>query len=1109
MKNLYSPSMLKNYLNCQYIIFNEINEKKLNLKKKEETTSSELRLKKGHIHEDNYLKFLKSKYTKVIDIKNLKITKEEKFKKTIACMKEGYEVIRGGYLKKDKWIGEFDFLEINKKLPSKFGDYSYEVLDTKNTSKPKPDHIIQIGMYTFLLESIQGVLPKIFTIVLKDMVKEVVQLNQVYEFFKVNKEKYEHFILKKINKSTPEKCDFCQVCPWLDVCKKIWKDTDDLNQIYGMNKNYSKKLREQKIKTASILSKQDEEKKFEGFRDETSRKLIIQAKLQNEYKKTGKPVFKINEGNLNKIKGFNLLPKTSKCDLFFDIESVPDYVVPGKLEYLFGFYYVENDKEKFKPIWAHTKKEEKNNVLKFFDFTKKHFEKYPDAKIYHYASYEITALEKLTSFHQVNMVEYDHYLILGKFVDLFRITKQALLVSEDSYSIKNLEKFYKFKRSGDLQKGDISQDYYTEWMETKNQKLLDEIEEYNKQDCESTYQLRNWLLKVKPNNTRWFLPLKEEMELRDNEVKMLEYQKKISNTQIANKTIKEIITNIVGFYNREKKPEWREYFDRKHLTNDELVDDSTCIGDMRVFGSQVQEKRSLIYTYKYSDQEFKIKAGKEATLANNLDPEIKDRAGTITSIDHAKKVVTIKRGTSQGRLQDNISIGPPPPFKTDKLEASTYKFIDSIIEKKNKYEALISILLKKNPKIKGINDGDKIITTNDFTKEIPKIISNLDNSYIYIQGPPGTGKTTQASNAIVELLKANKKIGITANSHKVIHNLLDKIENISEDISFRGLKMGRSIDEDTIYNSKHIDTSSNEKYFIDGLNSDNTLIYAGTKYHFSSGYYDSKLDYLFIDEAGQVSLADLVAIGGVAKNIVLIGDQMQLGQPLKGTHPGESGNSILDFLLEGKDTIPSHKGIFLNKTYRLNYKINEFVSNNFYEGKLVTDEITGKRKIFFQKNHIIKTDGIHHISMNHKDNIQKSIEEGELIKKILNEMIGLAYFDGKKERKLTLEDFLIISPYNSQVNYLLSILKNAKVGTIDKFQGQEAAVTIISMTSSDSDILPRNKEFFFNRNRLNVAISRAQCVSIILFNPELLNFSPRTVEQIKLLNNFYKLLKYK
>ena len=132
----------------------------------------------------------------------------------------------------------------------------------------------------------------------------------------------------------------------------------------------------------------------------------------------------------------------------------------------------------------------------------------------------------------------------------------------------------------------------------------------------------------------------------------------------------------------------------------------------------------------------------------------------------------------------------------------------------------------------------------------------------------------------------------------------------------------------------------------------------------------------------------------------------------------------------------------------------------------------------------------------------------------MKEMIGLEYDDGKKKRKLVVDDFLTISPYNTQVNLLLSKLeeskiKNPKVGTIDKFQGQEAPITIISMTSSDSDSLPRNKEFFFSRNRLNVAISRAQIASIILFNPNLLNSSPKNIDQIKLMNNFFKILKHK
>ncbi len=181
MKNLYSPSMLKSYLSCKYIIFNDIYEKKLKLKKIELSKNDKLRLEKGNDHEKNYLKELKKKYKKVIDIKNSDLSKEEKISKTIQSMKEGWEVIHGGYLKRDKWRGEFDFLIINKNLKSKFGNYSYEVIDTKNSNKPKPDHIIQLGMYTYMLEGTQGVLPKKFTIVLKEMVKEDVRFKRYGE----------------------------------------------------------------------------------------------------------------------------------------------------------------------------------------------------------------------------------------------------------------------------------------------------------------------------------------------------------------------------------------------------------------------------------------------------------------------------------------------------------------------------------------------------------------------------------------------------------------------------------------------------------------------------------------------------------------------------------------------------------------------------------------------------------------------------------------------------------------------------------------------------------------------------------------------------------------
>ena len=194
--------------------------------------------------------------------------------------------------------------------------------------------------------------------------------------------------------------------------------------------------------------------------------------------------------------------------------------------------------------------------------------------------------------------------------------------------------------------------------------------------------------------------------------------------------------------------------------------------------------------------------------------------------------------------------------------------------------------------------------------------------------------------------------------------------------------------------------------------------------------------------------------------------------------------------------------------------MNEFISSNFYEERLICDEITNKRKIKFNKKSKIKNEGVNYIEMTHKNNVQTSIEEFEIIRDLMKDMIGLEYDDNGEFKELTVDDFLIISPYNTQVNLLISKLeeakiKNPRVGTIDKFQGQEAPITIISMTSSDSDTLPRNKEFFFSRNRLNVAISRAQVSSIILFNPNLLDSSPRNLDQIKLMNNFFKILNFK
>jgi len=1123
-KNLYSPSMFKSYLNCKYTIFNEFYEEKLKLKKKELTEGTKLRLAKGNQFENNYFKELKKKYSKVIDLKekDKDIPKEEIARKTIECMKEGYEVIRGGYLMDDKWRGEFDFLEINKDIKSQLGNYSYEVSDTKNTTKVKPDHIFQVATYAGLLEKVQGIKSKNFHIVLKEMKKESVEFESVSEFVLMQKKKYEYFVENEIDNAKPEKCTYCSLCPWEDNCKGIWEKNDSLDLIWGLRKDTRKVFQKLGINTVQKLAQQDSEKVFDNINIDTSRKFINFAKLIIKERASKKPEYSLVTQDPEFVKGLKLLPKPSNSDLYFDMESVQDYVVDDGLEYLSGIYYQEESKQKFKALWAHNPEEEKNNVIKLFDFFDSHFKKYPDAFIYHYGSYEITALNNLTSKYKVKETELVHYLNKNKFINLYPIAMQTMLTT-DGYSIKDLEKYYNFKRTSDIRKGDVSEEYYINWLDTKDQKLLDEIEKYNKEDCHSTFELHKWLVSIRDKDLSWFIPKIEELDLRPREIEMQEYEKKLKDANLEDKNIEKLIFDILGFYYRANKPKWRRYFDRKFSTHDEIFDDVECIGNMRKSAPVEIVKRSYVFTYTYDEQDFKIKKGDTVHIANSELVSQPKRAGTIVFLDHQERIVKISRSKTAGELPEVISIGPEGPTEIEQLEKSTFRFVDSLIRHENKYHAVKSILNKEIPKIKGIKSGEKIIQSNDFENEIPTIVSQLDNSYIYIQGPPGTGKTRNAAKTIIKLLRDGKKVGVTGNSHKVIHNLLNRVVTIAkeEKFNFKGANKHskRNIDTAYIENDEYDDHHSNKfitslddsKLFDSFYKLEGGCLFSGTKYHFCHPINDDKLDYLFIDEAGQFTIADIIAIGRVAKNIVLIGDQNQLGHPTEGVHPGESSKSVLNFLLGDLETIPENKGIFLNTTYRLHSKINEFISHNFYEDKLVCHKDNDLRSINLSGHKIIHSEGIFYIQANHEGCSQKSDEECNIVKNLIDQFIGRESFNEKgKKHKIDINDILVVSPYNAQTNYLTSKLdKGARVGTIDKFQGQEASITITSMTSSDAECLPRNLDFIFDKNRLNVALSRSQLISIVIFNPRLLDTYPTTKEQLVLLNNFCKLLKYK
>ncbi len=1125
---LKTASRLKNWIACNYTTINEINKKEL--KKKERSTTEIVRKKRGDEFEEKIYEKLIKQYPKHIKIKK----DVDKFEKTKEAIKKGYDLIHKAHFKYKGWIGEIDFLIKDPNKKTKNGKWRYEVYDTKLSSIPQTDHITQISLYSEWIATQQdNELPNFMYLILgiKDKEKKVNILKideevkqyktQNYQsYFQNNNANYIKFLESEKKNTYPERCGFCAMCEWTDVCDKIWLEKDHLNQIAKIRKDQIIKIKDHGIKTLSQFAKLKKTEKIKDLHHRIFQKHLVQAELLIEFKKTKIPQFKVLP--LEVERGFNKMPKPSEHDLFFDIEGL-DKILNSEeseqdkqaLEYLFGIYDHDNKKEPYKYFWAHNQDEEKEKFIELLEFIDKHLKQYPDSHIYHFNHYEKTALTKLMSKHDTHLEQVNDLLRYGKLVDLLAVVNQGMQVSEREYSLKNLEKFYQYKRKGEIKKANESTDKYLDWIETGEEKLLDEIKLYNREDCESTYFLREWLHPKKPKGSLYAIKKEPKPETTKWEKENEELKNDIEKN-CEDEEIKQILKDVLGFHKREEMIYWQSIFNRAANKNDEdLIDDAECIGFMEKIneglGKDGKGKTIKIFTYKFLKQDFKVQEKDRVINATdgNLDTYT---VGKVLSIDESKKDENIIEISSSKKLPEILSIAKGDFYDHKVIIAAIRRFVESVIKGEKKYKATYEILKKNYPKIKNIKEGDAIIKEGDFLKESFKTVESMENSYLYFQGPPGVGKTHTAAYIIIELIKKSKKIGITANSHKVIFNLLTKIEELAEDnFSFTGYhKCGSTPDKR--FDGKFIKNISDTKKMDMMFKTMGADLFSGTPWCFSRPDCDEKLDYIFVDEAGQLTTADILAISLSAKNVVIIGDQMQLSSPISAVHPGESGKSLPEFLLEGKDTISSDKGIFIDKSRRLHPKLRQFVSENFYDERLKNFDFTEKRKIIFlKKENLLPETGILMVDAKHKDVCrQKSEEEGRLVKDFYNRLFGSTFLDEKNTKKImNEEDILVVAPYNVQVNYLKSILpKEARVGTIDKFQGQQAPATIISMTTSDPESLPRNVDFFFSRNRLNVAISRSQCLSIVIMNKKILEISCKKIEHIHLVNTFMKLLEF-
>ncbi len=425
--------------------------------------------------------------------------------------------------------------------------------------------------------------------------------------------------------------------------------------------------------------------------------------------------------------------------------------------------------------------------------------------------------------------------------------------------------------------------------------------------------------------------------------------------------------------------------------------------------------------------------------------------------------------------------------------------------------AIVDFLNRSHPRIIGHQIGLPIASSNEPEERLQQVIQaviNLDNSYLTIQGPPGSGKTYTGKHIIAELLKKGKKIGISSNSNKAINNLLICTAEYCFENNIEGHFICTKDTDEELKKYNILILEGKEKI---AENLQPSCVVGSTAWGFARDDLENQFDYLFIDEAGQVSVANLIAMSQSTKNIILMGDQMQLGQPSQGSHPGESGLSILDYLLHKTPTISDDMGIFLNKTYRMHSAVNQFISDAIYEGKLTASADNDRQRVHIPEGYkgiLDKEAGIITVPVMHHENTQASDEEIEQIVILANQLLGRIYTDKKgKERCIGWKDIMFVAPYNHQVNKLKAALgKEAIVGSVDKFQGQEAPIVFLSMCASNANESPRGLNFLFDKSRINVAISRAKCMAIVVYSPALLEAAASSVEQLAMINLFCMLV---
>ncbi len=1046
-------------------------------------------LARGLEHERKYVASLVSVGLRVVDLTH-GVDHDTAVERTHAALHEGADAIAQAALSHGNWRGRPDVLR-RVAAPSQLGPWSYEVEDTKLSRETRAGAILQLSLYCELLAIAQGKPPETFRIVTPHGTQPF-RAEAYAAYVRWVRAGLEATIREDAeavaSASYPEPCDHCDICPWSSRCSARRRRDDHLSLVAGISRLQRSELEEHGIHTLAALAALPLPLSFKPKRGaaETYARVREQARLQLDSR--GKSIeFELLD--VSPDQGLCLLPEPTPGDFFLDLEGAPfaGEIGSGGREYLFGLVTLDAAGEPvYRAVWADSLAAERTAFEGAVDQIERLRAQHPGMHVFHYAAYEPSAFKRRMCRHATREKEIDGLLRSGAFIDLYAIVRQSLRAGVERYSIKNLEPLYGYTRAVDLADARrhlqaVEMALELDCLASLDPKTPAAVEGYNRDDCLSTLRLRDWLERLRAALVAdgAELPRPELRSEKPSEA-LSERQQRVADLRAQLLAVDDrsryLLAYLLDWHRREDKSSWWEYFRLRDLPEEELYDERAAVAGLAFVRDVERIKQSTVMRFIYPAQELEIRPG------DDLKRKDESTWATVVAVDHAKCTIDVKVGPSKRGWR------PQSAFK--------HKWVNAAVIE----EAIFSIG-------KGVVAGTPDPLAMELLYARPpksRVATELDEAVLAIQGPPGSGKTHTGGTMICDLVSKGKTVGVTATGHKVILNLLRAVGHEAEK---RGIVVRLAHKGDPGEDAEGAASSSGVRPVADNdealslLDSGGVDVLGGTPWLWTRPEFRKRVDVLFVDEAGQMSLANALAVTSAANSLVLLGDPQQLDQPKKGSHPEGVDVSALEHILGGHETMPEERGMFLPETRRFGSAICSFTSEVFYEGKLRPNrdvDLEGQRLV----GGPIEGAGLFVVEVEHDGNRNASDEEVEAVVRIVDRLLahGSSWIrsDGTPAQ-LAPTDILVVSPYNAQMVRLAERLPSGvEVGTVDRFQGRQAPVVLYSMATSRPELAPHGMEFLYSLNRLNVATSRAQCAAIVVASPRLFEPECKSPRQMQL-----------